>query len=1187
MKPLDHRLRGAACIALLAAVCWVGISGAAASAEPAWRTVQVPGTWEERAAEPPADAGLAKYDGFAWYRCRVRVPAKWITGKLYSDSLVLSVTQVADAHEVYLDGERIGSAGSFPPQFQSGLATVRRYKVLPTQLRKDADVVVAVRIYNQQGGGGFRGPAPVLGSYEHEINLRGTWEFRTGDDPAWAKAAAAEIAEAARFDRVEEASSPYRPTEETVPGDRLPPAEALAKLTAGAELAVDQVLTEPLVEQPVFLHFDERGRMWTVQYRQYPYPAGLEMVSRNKYYRAVYDKIPPPPPHHVRGRDRVTIHEDSDGDGRFDVHKTFVDGLNIATSALPGRGGVWILNPPYLLFYPDKNGDDVPDGDPEVHLSGFGLEDTHSATNSLSWGPDGWLYSTQGSNTVAHVRLWKEGVEGKVAARMDGAGVWRYHPGMRKFEVFAEGGGNAFALEIDSLGRIYSGHNGGDTRGFHYLQGGYYAKGTESKFMPVSNPYVFGVLPAMEHGKAVRFTHGFVRVEGSAMPAAYQDRLLCIDPLNNLVTNTEAFSRGSTFATRDAAPALASTDRAFRPVAIAAGPDGAVYVADFYEYYIAHGQHFQGQIDPSTGRVYRLRGKDFPASKAPDLGKLSSKQLVDLLSHPDRWRRRTALRLLADRQDVSVLPQLRKLLAESQGQSALEALWAIHLLGGFDGETFEAALDHPYFGVRTWGVRLLGDARIASGRQVARMAALAETEPNFEVLAQLAASARRLPPQAALPIAAALARRPEAALREDACFPWMLWWLFEGLCGSAPKEIEGFFQSPAVWEQPLVRTRLAGSVMRRFASLNTREGFLTCSRLLGKAPTAADVEALMAGFDAAFTGRSFGSLPPELVAALARTKWGNTLSVRLRLAAPGAMDEAISLVHNTTAPAPARRELVELLGEMKAKPALPVLLGLLANPTPDEVRFAALTAVQSSDDDRVAEAVLAQLAAKSFPPDLAAAAHTTLASRAKWAKRLVEAAREGRIAKETVAEETVAALRSRAELAAEVKAVWPLRDAVGKDALREQARQLGERIRRGTGNAYAGRTLFETSCGKCHQLFARGGAIGPDLTPLKRDDLDVLLLNIVNPSIEIREGFQSYTAATVDGRVLTGFLVDQDPQSVALRTQDGQTIRFDREDLEELTPAPRSLMPERLLESYSDQQLRDLFAYLRSSQPGR
>ena len=229
------------------------------------------------------------------------------------------------------------------------------------------------------------------------------------------------------------------------------PAEALKKLKLADGLAMQVVAHEPAVAQPLNMYFDERGRLWVTQYLQYPFPAGLKIVEYDKYLRAVYDKVPPPPPNHFRGKDKITIHEDTDGDGVFDKHKTFLDGLNMARSVITGRGGAWVLMPPYLLFYPDKNGDDIPDGDPEVHLAGFGFEDTHSVANGIAWGPDGWVYGAQGSTVSC--RVTRPGIDppGAPGQYFEGCMVWRYHPDTREFEIFAEGGGNVFGLEFDCL----------------------------------------------------------------------------------------------------------------------------------------------------------------------------------------------------------------------------------------------------------------------------------------------------------------------------------------------------------------------------------------------------------------------------------------------------------------------------------------------------------------------------------------------------------------------------------------------------------------------------------------------------------------------------------------------------------------------------------------------------------------
>src|SRR5262245_46159069 len=201
------------------------------------------------------------------------------------------------------------------------------------------------------------------------------------------------------------------------------PAEAPRRMTVPAGFSVALVASEPLIRQPVAIDFDSRGRLWVLQYLQYPNPAGLKRVKVDRFSRTVYDRVPEPPPRGPRGDDRLTILEpDPARPGKVRAHD-FVSGLNLASGFAFGHGGVFVLQVPYLLFYPDRDRDDVPDRDPEVLINGFGMDDAHSVANSLTWGPDGWLYGCQGSTVTANVR----GIEFQ-------QGVWRYHPLTHKFE---------------------------------------------------------------------------------------------------------------------------------------------------------------------------------------------------------------------------------------------------------------------------------------------------------------------------------------------------------------------------------------------------------------------------------------------------------------------------------------------------------------------------------------------------------------------------------------------------------------------------------------------------------------------------------------------------------------------------------------------------------------------------------
>ena len=970
-----------------------------------------------------------------------------------------------------------------------------------------------------------------------------------------------------------------------MPGQKLPqdhalnPAESQARFRVPDDLEIEQLLSEPDVRQPVFMNFDERGRLWVVEYLQYPFPAGLKMLSHDSVWRAVYDKVPPPPPHHFVGADKIAIYEDPDGSGRFTKHKDFLQGLNIVTAVERGRGGVWVLNPPYLLFYPDQNNDDIPDADPQVVLSGFGLEDTHSVVNSLRWGPDGWLYGCQGSTVSA--RVIRPGLDKEPVAQTMGQQIWRYHPETKRFEVFAEGGGNAFGCEIDEKGRIFSGHNGGDTRGFHYMQGAYLQKGFE-KHGPLSNPYAFGFFPPMPHPRVDRFTHNFIIYDGGAFPTQYNGKLFGIEPLQGRVVESQIEPDGSSFKTWDLGYPVTTTDQWFRPVDIKVGPDGAIYLADWYDAQVNHYRNHQGQIDKSNGRVYRVKAKGAPSLKPFDLSKLTGLQLVDLLSNSNKWFRQQALRLIGDRKDNSLAPLLNERVRTNTGQLALECLWALNLSGGLNESAAVRYLDHSDPFVRLWTARLMADVGEVPPAVAAKLASMAATEPSVEVRAQLACSAKRLPAAQALPLVGNLLKHDEDTT--ESRLPLLLWWAIEAHCQSNRQAVLEMLSDPAVWRLSLVKTHILQRLMQRYALAGTREDLATCAKLLERSPGAEQTGALMTGFELAFKGRSLAELPDELAEAISKTG-GESVVLGVRRGESGAVAEAIRTVADTQAPTEKRLRYVEILGEVKQPTAEPVLLELLAKTEDPALLRGALAALQQFDQPEIANAVLKRFG--SLDELCRAAALSLLASRPAWSLQLLEAVAAGQISPSAVSPDAAQKIKTYSDnRISQLLRKYCSPERVPTTAeMQQQIQKDASIVRSGGGDPYEGRKLFSMSCALCHKLFGQGAQIGPDLTPYKRDDLDTMLLNIVNPNAEIREGYETYMVTTKDGRTLSGFLSDKDNRVIVLRGVDGVNQIVPQEQIKEMKSTGVSLMPQGLLSALNEQQLRDLFAYLQSAQP--
>ncbi len=1099
---------------------------------------------------------------------------------LWRDSMTLTFRGVTGTVSVWLNGQRI-----IEPTTTTAEKPVR-FKVPKGILEKGAFSAFVVRVDGPAAASGFP-EAPIFGGYHDELPLGPAWETTTTEPTTEELRASAQKPRFAAYTSANFRPSvtPMQRAQELVRGKFVAPAEALAALKTTDDLVVEELLHEPQIAQPTHVSFDERGRVWISQYRQYPYPAGVKMISRDMYYRSKYDRVPPAPPHQDKGADIISVHEDTDGDGILDRHKNVLTGLNMANAAVRGHGGLWVMNTPYLLFYPDADGDDVPDGDPEVRLAGFGLEDTHSVANGLVWGPDGWLYGAQGSTTIS--RVVRPGVDPPDFAGHynEGCMVWRYHPERKIYEMFADGSGNTFGLSFDAEGRLYSGHNGGDTRGWHHVQSGLYLKQGKDpgKFGPSPNAFAFGEMPMMTSANSIpRFSHMLTMVDGPAMPARWRGEFFAIDPLHHHVVAAKRIAAGATFSTADDGFPLTTADETFRPVFIANAPDGSIYVADFREEYIAHGQNYQSQIDPDTGRLYRLRGKREPLLKDVNVAAKSNTQLVETLSHPHPWHRQTAVRLLSERKAVEVEPQLKNLLAGEGTHPALEALWALHGLGRLDEATAVKMLVHPAAPVRAWTIRLMGDAKELPAEFFQAVLARAKSEPDAEVRCQMLSTARRLPVGEALRIVKALALRTDDL--DDAFVPLMAWFTVESHCATVRDAVVALFDDPAWWAAPFVRRHLTGKTMRRFAEAGSRQDLLVCAKLLGRTPSKEDQKAALAGFEEAFKGRALPALPDELVTALAASGLASP-ALKLRQGDPAAVAEALKTAADATQAGAKRIEVIAALGETKRAEALEVLLGIATADGAEDVRKAALGALSSFDNAAVPERLLA--AWPSLPGDLRPSALGLLVSRPAWAGKVLDAVKAEAVAKAMFSPDVLARLRAHTEatLAARVSEIFPASAPTASATLKPRLDEVRAVLAGGPGDAYKGEPLFMTRCGACHTLFFKGGKIGPNLTAYQRDDLGTMLVSIVDPNAEIREGFVNYLVTTRDGRSLSGFLADSDANGIVLRGFDGIDVPVPRANVVEMKPVGRSLMPEGLLDGLSSAELRDLFAYLRQSQP--
>ncbi len=894
---------------------------------------------------------------------------------------------------------------------------------------------------------------------------------------------------------------------------------------------IELAAAEPDVVDPVDLAFDEGGRLFVAEMIDYPYG----------------DAEGNPP------QGRVRMLEDLDADGRYERSTVFAERLRWPTAVALWDGGVLVASVPDLLYFKDTDGDGRADRR-EVWLTGFGSSNVQGLVNNLKWGLD-HAFTGATSSSPSQVRSPKHPASGVVDLRG------------RDFRLLPTGqveplsGGGLFGNAFDDFGRRFVCRNWYpayhvvlDDRALrrnphvpypaaiHYLAPNpdpvFRASEPEAFRTLITRKFLSGELPgalAVPTGRSTAYftsATGTLVFRGTALAPSDYGLLFTAEPATNLIHRKALVPDGVSFrADRvdKGRELLASTDNWFRPVNLAEGPDGALYVCDMYREFIEHPAAIpdivKRRLDLSSGkdrgRIWRIVREGAPTSARPDLGKASTAALASTLSRPGAWWRETAARLLFRRRDRSAAPVLERLVRDSENPAVrTAALWALDGLGVLRPELVEHALRDPAAEVREQAVRL--------AKELPPLLPLVD-DPAPRVRFLLATALGDFPDARATAALARLAAR-------DAADPWARAALLSSASGRAVE---------------LLRDA-AGETARALASMigaRADDAELAAALEIAKARPAA-LSGLAEGLRRA--GKRLSELPggSALLAAAARI----------------AGDEKAAL--------PERIDAARLLSSASFAEAEAALVPLLAPGAPEPLRGAAVRVLAGFRDAGAGARLLD--AWRLVPADVRGEALSWFRP-ADRQEALLDAVEQSRVSPGELALDLKRALLANPALA--VRARRLVGDGPSADRRKVIAAYVEVLERR--GDAARGREVFRKSCATCHRSEGEGREIGPDLASVKQRSPEELLVAILDPNREVNPQFLAVKIRTTGGDVIDGVIAAESAASLTLKRAEGDPVTLLRSTIEKLAPTSLSLMPEGLEKAVDVGQMADLVEYIR------
>lgn len=973
------------------------------------------------------------------------------------------------------------------------------------------------------------------------------------------------------------------------PTPALPPAEAQKNFIVPEGFQMRLFASEPDVINPVAMTWDDRGRLWVVELFEYPLGA----------------------PKGAKPRDTVKILEDTDNDGRADKVTVFADGLNLATGILCGNGGAFVGQAPHLYFMKDTDGDDVADVK-EIVLTGFGLEDRHELLNGFTWGPDGYLYMTHGVFTHSKVRDPNDPNDDGVVAN---AAVARFHPRTKKFEVFADGTSNPWGVDFDRYGNAFVSACVIDHL-FHMAPGGQYLR----QGGLWANPYGYasmhsprgGIPSIVDHKHHLAAYSGVQVYQGDQYPKDYLGTIFMGNIHDNTVHQDRLKRNGSSFTASFEKDFIRSKDGWFRPVAQHVGPDGALWIMDWYDKYPCY-QNARADpegVDRTYGRIWRAvyvgddKNKKIPSRPVRDLNlaKAPSSLLVEMLGHKNVWQREMAQRLLNERRDASTKPALLKQLAKGWTiETRLHALWTLHGSGLLDDDALASVADDKEWPLRTWVARLAGERGETSDRVMDRLAKLA-ADPDASVRLAVATAARQF-------VSSELTvNRPVSNEREegdtgeilmtliehsadgkDPLIPFLVWSALEPIVARYPGGLIDWLTDEGASTMPL-SGHLSTKLMRRMCDTQ-KPRFLDLAVSFIDRAVDKDKAMATAALDGLLEGQKGKAIMPTVDTAgfLKRLRDSNDEGLQQRAQRLGALwgdaaaiQASFDLAKNKKAPAGERIGAIHTIRKQKDENSRVAMLELISGKNPEPVKLAAIQALGEIGREPIVKPLLGRW--KTMTAAERRATAEMLVSRDRWQSAFLSVLEQKQIEPGDVPPTAVRALfKSQADfgmLARRAGLVFGKFREADKDKAKiiEQKKRMILTMKK-EPDLKRGHELAKIACFTCHKLHGEGADIGPDLTGVGRSSLEALLSNIVDPNQIIGAGYENVSVEKKDGQTVSGRMVEKSDSRVRLLALGPIEHVIAASDIKNLTVSEVSVMPEGL-DNLPDEDFRNLVAFI-------